>query len=134
MANTLIVKAARRTRRVTTRVFRGVLTGAYVQNAGAAGEVLNFTTATDPNHLNEPIAGMLDLGAINAKVYSFKVSRLPAGYTAEINLSTGATSWANALILKIFSAPGVELAAAAYPAPILADSFDVELSGPSGSF
>ena len=73
-------------------------------------------------------------GAVNAKLYEFKVVRAPAGFDAQINISTGATGWNNALILKLFSAPGVELAAGAYPAPILADSFDVELSGPNGSF
>lgn len=134
MPNTLITKPTQRSRRSTTRCYRGVLTGAYVQNAGAAGEVLNFTAATDPNFLASPIAGLLDVNAINAKLYEFKVVRYPGGYPAELNLSTGATSWANALILKIFSAPGVELAAAAYPAGILADSFDVELTGPNGSF
>lgn len=133
MPNTLILKPSRRTRRVTTRCFSGALTGAYVLNAGAAGEVLNLTTATDPNHLAEPIAGLLDLGAINAKLYEFKVVRPPAGYGAEINVSTGATSWANALILKLYSAPGVELAAAAYPAAVLADRFDIEISGPNGT-
>lgn len=133
MPNTLIVKPSRRTRRVTTRIFRGVLTGNYVQNAGAAGETLNLTTATDPNHLGDTVGGKLDVAAVTARLFEAKVVRAPAGYGAEINLSTGATSWANAFILKLYSAPGVELAAAAYPAAILADSFEVEISGPNGS-
>jgi hypothetical protein len=135
MPNTLIIKPARRTRRVTTRVFRGVLTGAYVLNAGAAGEVLNLTTATDPNYTNDGVRGIFDPAAATAKVYEAKLVRPPAGYTGEINLSTAAApTWANAFILKLYSAAGVELAAAAYPAPILADSFEFEISGPNGTF
>jgi hypothetical protein len=134
MANTLKAKPAKRTRRVTTRPYIGTLTGNYVQASGAAGELLDPTSAADPNFLAEPIAGFLDLAALNASMYEIVVIRGPAGYAAKILLSTAATGWNNALLLKIYSAPGVELAAAAYPAAILADTFEFEITGPNGTF
>jgi hypothetical protein len=54
----------------------------------------------------------------------------PAGYNGEFIL--GATM--QTCLLKIYSAPGTELAAGATPAAIVADPFQVEISGPLGAF
>lgn len=130
MANILIQKLSRRTRRVTTRVYLGTLTGNYV----TGGEPLDPTAATDPNSYNEPIAGIYDAGAIAAHVFESKVVRFPGGYMGEIVPGSAPTGWNNAFRLKLYSAPGTELAAAAYPAAILADNFEFEISGPNGTF
>lgn len=134
MPNTLQVKLSQRTRRVTTRVFTGVLTGSYVQATGTAGEFLNLTTATDPNFYAQPVAGLVDNAALTAKVFEAKLVRPPAGYTGSIVKKTTPTGWNDAFILKLYSAPGTELAAAAYPAAILADTFEFEIAGPNGTF
>jgi hypothetical protein len=133
MANTLQQKPSRRTRRVTTKVFKGTLTGSYVQATGTAGEVLNVTTATDPNFYAEPVAGLFDNAAHVAGLFEAKLVRPPAGYTGELVKKTTPAGWQDAYILKLYSAPGTELAAAAYPAAILADTFEFEITGPNGT-
>jgi hypothetical protein len=120
---------------MTTRAYKGTLTGSYVQSNGTVGEILDPTSATDPNYYNEPIGGIFNLADHTAGLYESKVTKGPAGYTAELKLNTAPTSWANAYALKIYSAVGVELAAAAYPAAILANpTFEFEIVGPNGSF
>lgn len=131
MANTLIALPATRTRRQTQRSYSGIFTGgAYA----LGGELVDPTNATDPNFLAEPIAGFFDIADHQARIYKAEVTKAPAGYGAEILLNPAATGWNNAYFVKLFSAPGVELAAAAYPAAILADRFHFSITGPSGKF
>lgn len=137
MSNILETLPARRTRRVTTRAYAGQLSGSYVQAAANAGEFLDPTSASDPNNLAEPIGGILDVTAAQSGLFDYRVTKAPAGYTAKITFPNTAniTGWSHFLILKIYSAPGVELAAGAYPAAILADgAFEFEISGPNGTF
>lgn len=135
MANVLQAKPAKRSRRVRTRVFKGTLSGAYVQFGAGVGEILDLTAATDPNFYNEPIGGIFNLADHTAGLYEAVVTKAPAGYTAQLKLQAAPTGWNNAYTLRIFSAAGVELAAAAYPAAILADpTVEIEISGPVGSF
>src|SRR5258707_704264 len=116
MSNTLQAKPAKRTRRVTTRPFKITVAGNYVQFGAGVGEIIDFTAATDPNYLAEPIAGFFDLAAHLAGMFEAAVIRFAGGYTAELKLQAAPTGWNNAYTLKIYSAPGTELAAAAYPA------------------
>jgi hypothetical protein len=137
MANAIVVKPARRSRRVTARTFKVTLSGNYVQAVPAtpAGEILNLTGATDPNFLDDGVGGLYDAGAHAAGLFETRVTRFAGGYPAELvrNTHAGAT-WANAYILKIFSVAGTELAAAAYPAGITGDTYEIEVAGPNGSF
>ena len=91
----------------------------------------NYTTGGDTVNLQAitPSLGLADAtvgypGVVN----ECEVSSAPGGYTAI--LITGATlaTWK----LKIYSAAGVELAAGAYPAAILAGVFILFLEGPKG--
>jgi hypothetical protein len=57
-----------------------------------------------------------------------EVSSAPAGYAAVLIPGTTLNNWK----LKIYSVAGTELAAAAYPAAILAGVFILFLEGPKG--
>lgn len=91
-------------------------------NYSAGGDTVNLTTITNPKLLSGGRAGSLPTGA--------RIVRYAAGYLAELIL--GATM--QTCLLKIYSAPGVELAAGAYPAALAADFYEFELEGPKGSF
>lgn len=86
------------------------------------GDTLDFTTTTNPKFFSN--------GKVAAMPKSYNVLNCPAGYTAELIAGTTLKNWK----LKVFSAAGQELGAAAYPAALLADPIKIRLSGPMGAF
>lgn len=88
-----------------------VLTGAYVQAVRGTnvGEVLI------PGNAVGKFDAMQYWGFQGPKFG--EASQPPAGYTASLLPGADAQHW----LLKLFSAPGTELAAGAYPAGVLAD-------------
>lgn len=88
-----------------------VLTGAYVQAVRGTnvGEVLI------PNNAIGKFDSQQYWGFQGPKFG--EASQVPAGYTATLLPGADSLHW----LLKLFSAPGTELAAGAYPAGILAD-------------
>ncbi|HEV2709144.1 MAG TPA: hypothetical protein VGU67_02925 [Edaphobacter sp.] len=57
-----------------------------------------------------------------------------AGTVPTTNTTPSTPTLATAFKLKVFSAPGTELSAGAYPAALLADSFLLALTGPNWGF
>lgn len=94
--------------------------GAYT----TGGAVFDLTGLLNPNF--QPNVGV---SAFNIPpLTDLIVTRCPAGYTAEIVAGSDPTALATAYKLKIFTAPDTELAAAAFPASLLADYFEVEVN------
>lgn len=110
-----IVEPSRRRKRIRVNI---VATGNYV----TGGDTLDLTATTNPNFLNA--AGFASLPTDNEIVY------LPGGYSAEF---VPGTTLANGKI-KVYSAAGTELAAAAYPAVLLGAPWEWEFSGPLWGF
>jgi hypothetical protein len=91
-------------------------------NYVTGGDTVNLQAIVPPFGKGDAMIGYP--GTINEST----VASAPAGYTAM--LIPGATL--NAWKLKVYSAPGTELAAAAYPAAILAGVFLFFIEGPKG--
>lgn len=89
------------------------------------GDPIDLTTITNPTFQQGVQPGSVPT--------SVQIDNTPAGFAAEIVAGTG-TNLATSFKLKVYSAPGVELANAAYPAGLLADSFLVALNGPNWGF
>jgi hypothetical protein len=83
-------------------------TGNYVAN----GDVLDFSTILNPNFFGDVnLSNVPAFGEVSFEVPDgYKVQMVPAGGT------TLATSW----LLEFFTTAGVQLAAGAYPAALLA--------------
>lgn len=84
------------------------------------GDTLNLTAITTK-------LGQTD-GAIGfpGKIEQYNVTRLNSGYPAIIIPGPTLATW----LLKIYSAPGTELATGAYSAALLADVFNLRFIGP----
>jgi hypothetical protein len=93
-------------------------------NYTPGGDTFDLTAITNPK--------VIPLGKPSALPKFATVVNSPAGYSAEF--VAGATM--QTCKLKVFASPGNELAAAAYPAALLADAngFTVEMEGPLGGF
>jgi hypothetical protein len=91
----------------------------------------NYVTGGDTVNLQAitPALGQLE-GTVGypGNIKNYSVISAPDGYTA--NLIKGGTlaTWK----LQVFSASTAELAAAAYPAGVLAGTFVIEVEGPKG--
>ena len=81
-------------------------------NYTTGGDILDFSTVLNPNFFG-------DVNIANIPGFDEVSFELPGGYTAQMVPGSGSTL-ATAWQLEIFSAAGVQLAAAAYPAALLA--------------
>lgn len=109
------------TRRQKTIKIKATPSGNYP----AGGDPIDLTNITDPQFQGSCFPG---------KIPDYiQIENSPAGYTAEIVAGTG-TTLATAFKLKVFTAAGTELTAAAYPAALLADFFLLALIGPNWGF
>lgn len=121
MPQTLAAVSFSNSRRQKTITINATPTGSYPPG----GDPIDLTAITDPT-----FQGSCFPGKVPDRVLILNV---PAGYDAEIVAGTG-TTLATAFKLKVYSAPGTELAAAAYPAALLADAFQLALIGPNWGF
>jgi hypothetical protein len=122
MPNVLTIDAVFNQMRKRRIRYNVVLSGAYVQAVRGqnVGEVLNLASFTGKFDAEQ------NWGYTGPK-RGFVVN-LPGGHAAKILPGADGTHW----LLQVFSAAGVELAAAAYPAAILADlEIYVEFEGAS---
>lgn len=95
-------------RRRKNRRYTMQATGAYV----TGGDVIDFSTILNPGFFGDVFLG-------NVPGYDEVSFELPGGYDAQLVAGTG-TTLATAWKLQIFASGGAELAAAAYPASLLA--------------
>lgn len=86
------------------------------------GDTVDLTKLTNPKFISNGLAG--------AVPKAVEIINTPGGYSAEFIIGT---TLANSK-LKIYSAPGTELSAAAYPAALTSNAFQIELVGPLGGF
>ena len=121
MPFTLVAVSSSNTRRQKTIKVTAVPTGNYT----VGGDPIDLTTITDPTFQGSCFPGQVPTG--------IQVENAPAGYAAEI-VPAGGTTLATAFKLKLYTAPGVEEGAVAYPAALLADSFLLALFGPNWGF
>lgn len=125
MPNVLTIKNVSPMMKIRKIRYQVALSGAYVQavRGSNVGEVLNLG-----NYVGkfDPEQGW---GLDGPSVGSGKVTNPPAGYPAKIIPGADSQHW----LLQIFSAAGVELAAGAYPAGILAD-VDIYIEFEGGNF
>jgi hypothetical protein len=120
MAATLVALTPDYTRRRKRNRIKITPTGNYA----AGGQVIDLTALTNPNFLpNVGISGF-NIPALS----DVAITKVPAGYTAEMVAGTNTAALATAFKLKIFTAPDTELAAGAYPASLLADYFEIEVN------
>lgn len=91
-------------------------------NYVTGGDTVNLTAVSNPKFIGDAQFGF------PGKIDDYEVLQAPDGYTA--NLVPGATlaTW----LLQVFSAANTQLAAAAYPAGILAGVFLLRFRGPKG--
>ncbi len=120
MAVTLIALKPDYSRRRKTNRIKIVPTGNYA----TGGQVLDLTALTNPNFYPNVGVSAFNIPPLEDLI----VTRVPAGYTAEIVAGTDPTALATAFKLKLFTAPDTELAAGAYPASLLADFFEIEVN------
>jgi hypothetical protein len=118
----LIAVGSSNTRRQKTIKAKAALVGSYVPVTGVP---LDLTTMTDPTFQGSCFPGMVPT--------TIQIDNSPAGYSGEIIAGTG-TTLATAYALKIYTAPGVEMTAIAFPAALLADSFLLAMTGPNWGF
>lgn len=97
-----------------------VLTATASGNYATGGDTVNLTAVTNPQNHNGGSFGF----PVNIQDYS--VEQGGGGYTAELIPGATPATWK----LKVFSAPGTELAAGAYPAAITGDPFELRFRGP----
>lgn len=109
-------------RRRRTRRYSTLATGNYV----TGGVALDLSTILNPHFYGDVFMGTIPL------LEQLSVE-MPAGYTAMFVPGTDQTSLATAWKLKIFTAPDTELAAAAFPASLLADSIFINVDQPAWS-
>lgn len=93
-------------------------TGSYV----TGGDTVNLQAITPGKGQADATVGY------PGTVSESEVASAPAGYTALLVPGTTLANWK----LKVYSVAGTELAAAAYPAAILAGVFVLFLEGPKG--
>ena len=103
---------------------RKVLTVAAlaVGNYVPGGDSINLSNVQNPKFISN--------GKIGGVPKIAEVMNAPGGYSAEIITASTLAGFK----LKVYSAPGVELAAGAYPAALLADAFLLKFAGPLGAF
>jgi hypothetical protein len=90
-----------------------------------------YTTGGDTVNLSAIKASLGQSGATigyPGKISHAEVTNFPAGYTANLIPGSNLTNWK----LQIYTSGGAELAAAAYPAAIIATPFVFEIEGPKG--
>lgn len=108
------------TRRRKNRRYNAQATGNYT----AGGDPVDFSNIANPGYLgdvNMATVPLLDqLSAMN----------IPAGYDVQFVPGTG-TTLATAWKAQVFASGGTELAAAAYPAALLANPFVIVISQPA---
>lgn len=94
-------------------------TGNYV----TGGVPFDLSTIANPNwHPN------IGFGPI-PNIDDIHVVKVPAGYTAEVVSSgVGSPTLATAFLLKVYTTAATELAAAAFPAGLLAGVFEFEIN------
>lgn len=104
-------------RRRKTRRYTSIATGAYT----TGGVAIDFSTVANPSFEPDVFLG---------KVPGFDelFAQMPDGYSCQFVPGTDPTQLALAWKLKIFTAPATELAAAAFPAPLLADSILIDVN------
>jgi hypothetical protein len=106
MAVALAVVSVDNTRRKKRITYKTTFSGNYA----TGGDTIDFTAATDPNFKNARIPSVPpELIEVNGN---------PGGHGAEGVVGAGN----NNSKIKLFSAAGTELAAAAYPAGVLAEA------------
>lgn len=128
MATVITLRRFDQTRRRTEREYQVAFSGNYT----TGGAVLDLTAALDPKFLAAGyLGGIFDLGLLQDGSIVARLNRFPGGYTGEIVVNGSATGWANAYLLKLYSAPGTELAAGAYPAAVTGDTASITVSGPT---
>lgn len=91
-------------------------------NYVSGGDIFNLTAITNPKLLSGVKPATLPQVGI--------VLNAPGGYYAEFIMGTTMTNCK----LKVYTSGGAELAAAAYPAALLANAFLVRLTGNLGAF
>lgn len=119
---TLTALGSSNSRRQKTIKVAATVVGNYVPVTGVP---LDLTTVVDPNFLGSCFPGQVP--------QSIQIENAPDGYSGEIIAGTG-TNLATAFALKIYTAPGVEMTAIAFPAALLADSFLLAMFGPNWGF
>ncbi|MDE2102973.1 MAG: hypothetical protein KGL39_37360 [Patescibacteria group bacterium] len=97
-------------------VVKAVASGNYA----TGGDTVDLTAVTNPSNR---IGGFF---GYPGTIEDNSVEQGAGGYTAELVPGTSLSNWK----LKIYSAPGTELAAGAYPAAITGDSFTLRFRGP----
>lgn len=105
-------------RRKKTLIVKGTLAGTYT----VGGVTVDWTTTTNPKFISN--------GLVGSNPQHAEVINAPAGYSTELIAGTTLKNW----LLKIYTAPGVELTAIAIPAALIADPLLFELTGPLGNF
>lgn len=118
MAIALVTTSRDSTRRKKKLVVSGTVSGNYV----TGGITIDWTTTTNPK--------LLSGGMVSAQPQYAEVINAPAGYSGEFVPGTTLKNWK----LKVATTAGAELAAAAFPAALIADPFQFELTGPIGAF
>jgi hypothetical protein len=109
------------TRRQKTIKIKAAPTGSYV----VGGVPIDLTSITDPTFQGSCFPGQVP--------QAIQVDNAPAGYSAEVVAGAG-TTLATAFNLKVYTAPGTEMTAIAFPAGLLADSFLLAMTGPNWGF
>ena len=114
----LAVAAAHHDLRDKELIIQATPSGNYV----AGGDTVNLTVVSNPKFIGDAQFGF------PGKIDDYEVLSAPDGYTA--NLVPGATlaTW----LLQVYSAANTPLAAAAYPAGVLAGVFLLRFRGPKG--
>lgn len=124
MALAASTSAVRRTLRDKELVLTLTPTGNYV----TGGDTVNLTVIANPAFKGDAAIGY------PGDITQFEVIGTPAGYSAKLIKGGTLATWK----LMVFqggaavSTPSAQLAAAAYPAGVLADVFTIRLIGPHG--
>jgi hypothetical protein len=118
MALALVAQLPDYSRRRRIRRVGITFTGIYAQGPGVP---LDLTAITNPNFYGDVLMSTVPLAQ------DIEIVNSPGGYLYEIIAGTG-TTLATAFNLKISTAPGAELPAAAYPAAILAAQLNLQIS------
>ncbi len=90
-------------------------------NYAAGGEPVDLTTLANPQ--------MIQDGQLRGNPVLGVIEKYPAGSLAELIPGATPKTW----FLKVFSAPGTELAAGAYPAGIAGDTCEFVFQGQIGT-
>ena len=107
------------TRRRKVNRLKGTATGNYV----LGGIPFDLSTIANPSFY--PNIGFGQIPNID----DIKVTKVPAGYEAEVVASAvGSPTLATAFLLKFYTTAATELAAAAFPAGILASPVEFEIN------